>query len=152
MHSNHYTHQMMTIHASQSEMTYSEAHVEQLLQQPRPHLWSIVRFHRHWYIRSLKHTTTCMFSVSLLYNYSVLTTSVVVKDLRLKDKKTSTRTWGSRTRTRTWGPRTRTRTWGPRNCKLSPQGQKLSSRTTTLSYSEEWLTCWHMSVSNIWHQ
>jgi len=29
---------------------------------------------------------------------------------------------------------------------------KLSSKTTTLRYSEEWLTCWHISVRNIWHQ
>jgi len=36
-----------------------------------------------------------------------------------------------------WSSRTRTR---------------LSSRSTTLGYSEEWLTYWHIWVSNIWHQ
>jgi len=52
----------------------------------------------------------------------------MVKDLRLDDKDKDSRTCDPRTRT----------------CKLlvfeDPRGQGLSSNTTTLGYSEEWLT------------
>jgi len=39
-----------------------------------------------------------------------------------------------------------------KNLQVAPRGQGLSSRTTTLGYSEERLTYWHILVSNIWHQ
>ena len=40
--------------------------------------------------------------------------------------------------------------WRCQGLKVRGQGQGLSSRTTTLGYSEERLTYWHISVS--WHQ